>query len=161
MHVAWLGLGSNLDAPAEQVRQACADIAATRGLGLLAVSRRYRTAPVGGPTGQPDYCNACVAIATACSPLNLLDVLQGIERAYGRRRDIRWGPRTLDLDLLAYDDRVLDHPRLQLPHPRAHERAFVLVPLAEIAPALTLGPYGRVIDCLAAIGRTGVVPWTS
>src|SRR5699024_11147345 len=125
---------------------------------LLAASPLYRTTPVGGPHNQPEYCNACAAVATGLTPLRLLDALQDIEAAHGRVRDVRWGPRTLDLDLLAYDDVRMVHPRLQLPHPRAAQRAFVLVPLADIAPALMLDGR-RVIDHMHSIGRDGVMAW--
>jgi 2-amino-4-hydroxy-6-hydroxymethyldihydropteridine diphosphokinase len=143
-HVAWIGLGSNLDTPGKRINAAITALA--RRLRLLVASTRYRTTPVGGPSGQPDYCNAAAAVVTEDAPLTLLDTLQAIEADAGRVRTIRWGPRTLDLDLLAYDDIMLDHPRLRLPHPRAHTRAFVLVPLAEIAPALELESGRRVID---------------
>jgi 2-amino-4-hydroxy-6-hydroxymethyldihydropteridine diphosphokinase len=158
-HVAWIGLGSNLDAPGKRINAAITALA--RRLRVLAVSARYRTTPVGGPSGQPDYCNAAAAVVTGESPLKLLELLQATEADAGRVRTIRWGPRTLDLDLLAFDDLTLAHPRLQLPHPRAHTRAFVLVPLAEIAPALELKSGRRVIDYLAATGTAGVTPWSA
>lgn len=157
-HVAWIGLGSNLEAPAQQVRSALDELAAADGLRLLAASALYQTTPV-GPQDQPDFCNACAAFATAHRALDVLATLQAIEQRHGRVRDLRWGPRTLDLDLLAFDDQVVAHPRLDLPHPRAHERGFVLVPLAEIAPALTLPGFGRVAELRAAVGDAGVRPW--
>jgi len=157
--VAWIGLGSNLDQPACHVRAALDALTVLPGCRLLAASALYRTTPVGGPPGQPDYCNACAALAcTACTPLALLDRLQAIEHAHGRVRDVRWGPRTLDLDMLAMDAITMRHPRLQLPHPRAAVRAFVLVPLAQIAPALRL--HGRrVTDLLASVDCSGVQLW--
>ncbi|HLQ84629.1 MAG TPA: 2-amino-4-hydroxy-6-hydroxymethyldihydropteridine diphosphokinase [Salinisphaeraceae bacterium] len=157
-HVAWLGLGSNLAQPAQQVCQALQELALAPGIALLAVSELYRTTPVGGPPEQPDYCNACAAILCSMTPLALLDILQDIEARHGRVRDVRWGPRTLDLDLLAYDDLQLRQPRLRLPHPRAARRAFVLVPLAEIAPALMLGR-ARVCDHLRHVDDSGVGRW--
>lgn len=157
--VAWIGLGSNLERPERQVRGAVEAIAAIPAVRLLAVSPRYRTAPVGGPPGQPDFCNACAAVATTRTPLSLLDALQAIEADHGRVRDVRWGPRTLDLDMLAFDERRRAGPRLELPHPRARERAFVLVPLADIAPTLTLGSAGRVVDLLAGLDTADVRPW--
>jgi 2-amino-4-hydroxy-6-hydroxymethyldihydropteridine diphosphokinase len=99
---------------------------------VLAVSSWYRTKPIGPP--QPDYLNGCVTIRTSLTPLDLLRVLQAIEAKFGRVRQERWGARTLDLDLLLYETQIIDAPTLQLPHPRMVERAFVLVPLAEIAP---------------------------
>lgn len=159
-HVAWLGLGSNLDAPAEQITRAIDALRREPMLDVLATSSRYRTAPVGGPPGQPVFCNACVAVGVNATPRQLLARTQAIEQAQGRVRDVRWGPRTLDIDILAFDDRVLFEPQLTLPHPRAAERAFVLVPLAEIAPALVLGDRGRVIDCLRRADPAGVEPWS-
>lgn len=158
-HVAWIGLGSNLDDPAGQLERALDALGATPGVAMLAVSSFYRTAPVGGPAGQPMFCNAAAALATDLAPRALLQALQAIEAAHDRVRDVRWGPRTLDLDILAYDERRLDAADLILPHPRAHQRAFVLVPLAEIAPALVLGSHGRVIDCLRDVPCDDVQPW--
>ncbi|MES1926754.1 2-amino-4-hydroxy-6-hydroxymethyldihydropteridine diphosphokinase [Salinisphaera sp. T31B1] len=157
--VAWLGLGANLDRPADQIRRAVDELARHPDLRVLALSALYRTAPVGGPAGQPDFCNACLACATECDPYTLLEIAHAIERAHHRTRDERWGPRTLDIDLLAFDDRRLDCPRLSLPHPRAHERAFVLRPLADIAPALVLGSAGRVTDLLAGLNTDDIRPW--
>lgn len=157
-HVAWLGLGSNLDDPAHHLRDALAALSAESGIEVLAMSRFYRTTAVGGPAGQPDFCNACAAVVCELGPLALLDVLQAIEGAHGRTRDVRWGPRTLDLDMLAYDELTLAHPRLRLPHPRAAERAFVLVPMADIAPTLALGGT-RVIDLLAGVECADVADW--
>lgn len=157
-HVAWVGLGSNLDEPARHVRQAFDDLGAMAGAALLGVSRLYRTAAVGGPAGQPDFCNACAVLACHMLPLALLDGLQDIETAHGRVRDVRWGPRTLDLDLLAYDELRMHHRRLQLPHPRVTQRAFVLVPLADVAPALVIDGC-RIIDHLRAADCAGVTRW--
>lgn len=159
VNVAWIGLGSNLVSPADQILGALDELTADDRLTVLAVSRLYRTTPVGGPAGQPDFCNACAAVATPLSALALLDLTQAIEAGHGRVRDVRWGPRTLDLDLLAFNETGFDHPRLILPHPRAHERAFVLVPLAEIAPALVLGRAGRVADRAAAVDCSGIEHW--
>lgn len=157
LHVAWIGLGSNLDEPAAHLTRALADLRATPDLRLLALSPYFDTAPVGGPPEQPTFCNACVALATRRSPWALLDVLQAIEHRHGRVRDIRWGPRTLDLDVLAFDNRQIDDPRLSVPHPRAHERGFVLAPLARIAPAVVLADGQRVSDSLAHADLSGVV----
>lgn len=158
-HVAWIGLGSNLDRPASQLRRALNELAAMTDSTVLAASHFYRTAPVGGPVGQPAFCNAAAALMTRLSPHALLASLHAIEAAHGRIRDVRWGPRTLDLDILAYDDLCSMDPVLTLPHPRVRERGFVLVPLAEIAPALMLGPYGRVIDCLRRIEVVDIERW--
>lgn len=156
---AWLGLGSNLAQPARQLREALARIEAHPAMRLCQTSRFYRTVPVGGPPDQPMFCNAVAAIKTALTPHELLGELQAMEAAHGRVRDVRWGPRTLDLDLLACGAYRLLGPELQLPHPRAHERGFVLVPLVEIAPDLVLGDGRRAVDCLAGLNTTDVSPW--
>lgn len=158
VHVAWIGLGSNLDGPADHLKRAVSDLHATPDMRVLALSSYFDTTPVGGPPDQPMFCNACAALATTCSPWALLDRLQTIENQHGRVRDVRWGPRTLDLDVLAFDDRRIDDPRLSVPHPRAHQRGFVLAPLAEIAPALMLADGQRVIDSLAQVDLSGVAP---
>lgn len=135
--IAAIGVGSNLDDPAAQVASglhALAELAESR---LLHQSALYATPPM-GPPDQPDYVNAVALIATRLSPLALLDALQAIENAHHRVRERRWGPRTLDLDLLSYGNLVLSHPRLILPHPGLASRAFVVIPLLEIAPDLCL-----------------------
>lgn len=114
---------------------------------VLAVSSWYLTKPVGPP--QPDYINGCVTIQTSLIPLELLHVLQAIETEFGRVRQERWGARTLDLDLLLYETQIVDTPTLQIPHPRMTERAFVLVPLAEIAPNWIEPRSGQSIAVLA------------
>jgi 2-amino-4-hydroxy-6-hydroxymethyldihydropteridine diphosphokinase len=131
-------------------------------------SRLYRTAPVGGPAGQPDYLNAVVSLAPAppwSEPARLLAELHAIERTFGRRRRVRWEARLLDLDLIALGERVLDGPDLVVPHPRAMERPFVLVPLLEVAPAWRDPRSGRrAADALADLDASGVRPsgasWT-
>jgi 2-amino-4-hydroxy-6-hydroxymethyldihydropteridine diphosphokinase len=152
MQRACIGLGSNLDDPVRQVGSALDELAGLPLSRLLRRSSLYRSPPM-GPTDQPDYVNAAALIETALEPLELLDVLQAIEAAHGRRRELRWGPRTLDLDLLVYGDLRLDHPRLTLPHPGIAGRAFVLVPLAEIAPDLELPGTGSVAAAAAAVAR--------
>lgn len=133
---AYIGLGSNLDDPVGQLRRA---VEALRGLSesrLTAVSRFYRSAPMGSAE-QPDYVNAVAMLDTCLEPLALLDALQAIEQQQGRiRKGERWGPRTLDLDLLLYGAEVIAEPRLQVPHPGIKQRNFVLVPLADLAPEL-------------------------
>ena len=157
--VAWLSLGSNLERPARQVEAAVAALQGAAHTDVLAVSSLYRTTPVGGPPDQPMFCNAAAAIKTGLMPYALLAALQTIEAGQGRVRDVRWGPRTLDLDIIALEGVRSSDPRLTLPHPRAAERAFVLVPLAEIAPALELGEAGRVIDCLDRVAHDDIVAW--
>ena len=118
----------------------------------------YRT-PAWGRTDQPDFLNAVVELQTRMAPKVLLEALLEIETRFGRVRSQeteRWGPRAVDLDLLLYGDHVLDEPGLTVPHPRLHERAFVLVPLAEIAPALDVPGRGRVADLLAAVDASGI-----
>ena len=131
---AWVGLGANLGDAAAALRQAVQALAHTPGICLLRTSSLYRSAPV--DAHGPDYLNAVAEIATTLSPHDLLAALQALEHAAGRERPYRNAPRTLDLDVLRHGDVTLDTPELTLPHPRMLERAFVLVPLAEIAPAL-------------------------
>jgi 2-amino-4-hydroxy-6-hydroxymethyldihydropteridine diphosphokinase len=158
---AFIGLGANLGQPQATLRQALAAIAALADTRLVATSRLYRSAPV--QAQGPDFVNAVAEIETALEPLALLRALQRIEAAHGRERPYRNAPRTLDLDLLFYGDRVIDEPGLRVPHPRLHERAFVLVPLLELAPGLehpTLGPLApwrvSVADqAIAALPRVG------
>lgn len=127
-----IALGSNLGDSRTILESALKTIAKTLGITLKAQSSWYQTAPVGPP--QPDYINGCALVEVQLTPQELLQNLLKIEVQYGRVRQERWGPRTLDLDLLFFDDLILNLPNLQLPHPRITERAFVLVPLAEIAP---------------------------
>ena len=133
MPLAYIALGSNLDDPLAQLRQARSGLSDFGK--LVGTSSLYRTAPVGGPPGQADYLNAVVALKpNAPDPETLLEELLRLEAGQGRTRAVRWAARTLDLDLLVWDDLVLETPRLTLPHPRMLERAFVLGPLCELAP---------------------------
>lgn len=127
-----IALGSNLGDSLSIVKDALKILDQTPGITLQAHSSWYKTAPVGPP--QPDYLNGCALLDVQLTPQELLETLLRIEAQFGRVREERNGPRTLDLDLLLFDDLILDIPNLQLPHPRMRERAFVLVPLAEIAP---------------------------
>ncbi len=161
---ATIALGSNLNQPECQVRTAIEALDDPPSLVLLAVSALYRTAPVGGPADQPDYCNAVADVRTVLEPLELLDRLQAIEVAHGRppanrRPPGEWAARTLDLDILLLGGRVIRHPRLCVPHPRLHERAFVLVPLADLDPAREIPGHGQVADLLRQVDRTGVSLW--
>nr|WP_240900845.1 2-amino-4-hydroxy-6-hydroxymethyldihydropteridine diphosphokinase [Thioalkalivibrio sp. XN8] len=153
---AYVGLGSNLDDPAGQLRRALASLAGLPATRLLCASSFYRSPPL-GPASQPDYLNAVAGLLTTLPPLELLAALQAIETAQGRRRDgERWGPRTLDLDLLLHGGARLASAALTLPHPGLRERAFVLVPLAEIAPGLRL-PDGALVARLAgAVDAAGL-----
>src|SRR5690606_11032591 len=132
---AYIGLGSNLDDPLAQVQRALERLAQLPDTQLIGQSRLYRSAPV-GPEGQPDYINAVACLNTTLAPETLLDQLQHLEHQQGRVRSLRWGPRTLDLDILLYDALVLQTPRLTLPHPEMINRNFVLHPLSELAPDL-------------------------
>ena len=135
--LAYIGLGSNLESPIEQVREALNELAMLPLSRLVAASSLYTSRPV-GPQDQPDFINAVAALETRLSPLALLDQLQALEQLHRRRRQHHWGPRTLDLDLLLYANEHINSPRLRVPHPQMTARAFVLLPLTEIAPSLDL-----------------------
>src|SRR5512144_1044566 len=150
---AFVGLGSNLAHPRRQLAKALGRLASTRGVRLLTVSPSYVTAPIGGPA-QSDYVNAVAKIATSLSPRALLERLHALERRQQRRRDPhapRNAPRTLDLDLLLYGARRMQSPRLTVPHPRLHERAFVLRPLIDVAPAARIPGRGLARPYLAHV----------
>ena len=150
-----IALGSNLGNRLENLQGGIDALFDAPGLALVAVSPVYQTAPVGGPQ-QPDYLNA-VLIATTTLPAHaVLERCQGVEAVFGRVRDQVWGPRTLDLDIIVYGDVVSDDPELTLPHPRAHERAFVLAPWHDIDPAAEVPGWGRVPDLLAKLGPADV-----
>lgn len=138
--LAYIGLGANLGEAQATVRQAAHELAALPGIMALRLSGLYSTAPV--DSSGPDYVNAVAAVQTHLAPLDLLDALQALEQRHGRERPYHNAPRTLDLDLLLYGERSLDLPRLAVPHPRMHERAFVLQPLRELAPSLRLAQGG-------------------
>ena len=140
---AAVALGSNLEDPEAQVRKGFDEIAALPETRLLGRSRLYRTAPV-GYVDQPDFVNACALVETALAPRALLDALLAVEKRHGRVRDVPNGPRTLDLDIVLYGDHVIDEPGLKVPHPRAHERMFVLTPLYEVWPDAVLQGWGPV-----------------
>ncbi|MGH2723486.1 MAG: 2-amino-4-hydroxy-6-hydroxymethyldihydropteridine diphosphokinase [Actinomycetota bacterium] len=142
---AFLGLGSNLGDRVANLQRAV-DLLRGRGIEVRRSSRVYETDPVGGPP-QPDYLNAVVEVDTDLDPRELLRACTAIEEVLGREREERWGPRTIDLDVLTYDDREIDQPDLQVPHPRMHERAFVLVPLLELDADPPL-PGGRTVATL-------------
>lgn len=152
---AYIGLGSNLQEPAQQILRACAELAALPHLELRARSPLYRSPPM-GPADQPAYINAVLAIATTLAPLALLTQLHAIEDAHQRVRTIRWGPRTLDLDLLVYDNVQLDTPELTLPHPGIAPRNFVLYPLADVAPDLLIPGLGHIQQLLAQCPAAGL-----
>lgn len=150
--IAWIGLGANLGDPASTLREAFVALAELPASRLIAHSSLYRTAPQGTDVdGQPDYINAVAAIDTTLAAPELLAALLEIEQRFGRQRGKRNAARTLDLDLLLYAHEVLDLPGLQLPHPRMHERAFVLIPLSELAPEAHVPGRGPVMELLEAL----------
>ncbi len=156
---ALIALGSNLGDRAGHLLAAVGALSRPAQVRLAGLSPIYETAPVGSP-GQGPYLNAVLAVKTTLAPQALLEELLAIERSHGRERRVRWGPRTLDLDLLDYGNTVLELPGLVLPHPRLHERAFVLVPLADVAPGWR-HPTLRLnaAEMLAKLDRSGVQPW--
>lgn len=158
---AYIGLGSNLEQPQQQVRQALQALARIPQSQLVAHSRLYRSVPL-GPADQPDYVNAVAALDTELSAESLLDALQAIEQAQGRVRGAeRWGPRTLDLDLLLYGNAVIDSARLTVPHPGLSERNFVLYPLFELAPDLVLPDGHKLRELLAHCPDAGLEALTA
>ncbi|PRD12731.1 2-amino-4-hydroxy-6-hydroxymethyldihydropteridine diphosphokinase [Pantoea coffeiphila] len=155
----YLALGSNLADPLHQVQSALDALAAIPQSRLIACSSLYRTPPY-GPPDQPDYLNAAVALDTELSPEALLDHTQRIELEQGRvRKDHRWGPRTLDLDIMLFGDLTLATTRLTVPHYDMHNRAFMLLPLREIAPDLCLPDGTRIADLLAPLDSSAIRPW--
>lgn len=150
-----LALGSNIGDRQANLQAGINHLASAPGLRLGAVSAIFETTPVGGPA-QPDYLNAVLLADSDLPARSILDHCQAAERALGRLREERWGPRTLDVDLIACDDEVSSDPVLTLPHPRAHERAFVLAPWLDVDPAAHLVGVGSVADLLAKADMTGV-----
>lgn len=154
-HFAVIALGSNLAEPARQVRAALSAMAAHPQIQIEKISSLYVTAPV-GYDDQPDFVNAVCSVRTSLDGVSLLAVLNRIEADFGRERTFRNAPRTLDLDIIDFDGISSDDPHLTLPHPRAHERSFVMKPLAEILPDFVLGGHGRAADLAAALGDEGI-----
>jgi 2-amino-4-hydroxy-6-hydroxymethyldihydropteridine diphosphokinase len=154
--VATLSLGGNEGDVMKAFRLALDSLAATPGVEVVARSRVWRTPPW-GKTDQPDFLNMAAALRTRLSARALLERCQDIEREGGRQRHERWGPRTLDIDIITFGDAAINEPELVVPHPRAVERAFVLAPLAEIAPDARIGG-ARVADMLARLGLGGAQP---
>ena len=153
---AFIALGSNLDQPEQHIRNGLRELAALPETRLVSASSLYRSAPV-GYRDQPDFVNAVACIETRLTPRALLDRLLAIERCHGRMREFPNAPRTLDLDIALYDDLVLHEPGLTIPHPRMHERAFVIVPLAEIAPGASIPGRGSVADWVRNVDAASVV----
>ncbi|AXL89331.1 2-amino-4-hydroxy-6-hydroxymethyldihydropteridine diphosphokinase [Streptomyces sp. CB09001] len=156
---AVIALGANLGNRLETLQGAIDALEDTPGVRVKGVSPVYETEPWGvAPDSQPSYFNAVVIVKTTLPPSSLLERAHAVEEAFHRVRDERWGPRTLDVDIVAYAEVVSDDPQLTLPHPRAHERAFVLAPWLDVDPDADLPHRGRVADLLAAVTRDGVAP---
>jgi 2-amino-4-hydroxy-6-hydroxymethyldihydropteridine diphosphokinase len=152
---AYVALGSNLEEPVRQLRNGLEALGKLPDTRIVRVSSFYRSAPV-GYADQPDFVNAVAVIETGLAPRALLDALLDVERRHGRVREFPNAPRTLDLDIVAYGDRIVDEPGLAIPHPRMHERAFVMVPLAEIAPDAIIPGRGTVSALAARVDRASV-----
>lgn len=154
-HTAYVALGANLGDPVGQIETALEDLTKLSGTRVIQRSGLYASKPA-GYADQPDYVNAVAKLDTGLTPRELLTSLLDIELRHGRRRTFRNSPRTLDLDILLYDDLCLDEPGLHVPHPRMHERAFVLLPMNEISPDVILPGRGRIADLLAETAHDGV-----
>lgn len=157
-----IALGSNLGDSKQILNQALEMLSQTSRIELISHSSWYETVPVGPP--QPNYVNGCAILQTQLLPEDILQILLKIEQQFGRIRQERWGPRILDLDILLYDDLILEMQNLTIPHPRMNERAFVLVPLAEIAPhwieplsGQTILQLSQAIDCSGIINRNSLL----
>ncbi|OIV38920.1 2-amino-4-hydroxy-6-hydroxymethyldihydropteridine diphosphokinase [Mangrovactinospora gilvigrisea] len=153
---AVLALGANLGNRLENLQGAVDALEDTPGVRVKAVSAVYETEPLGGPDEQPAFFNAVVLLKTTLPASALLERANAIEDAYGRVREERWGPRTLDVDIINFDGRTSEDARLTLPHPRAHERAFVLVPWLDADPMAELPGHGPIKDLAAAVDTAGV-----
>ena len=157
--IAFVGLGGNLGDAVAALRSAVQALSGLPQTRLLQASNLYRT-PAWGLQQQPDFINGVAMLETQLDPRALLEALLGVERDFGRDRQAgsRWGPRTLDLDLLLYGDAVIGEPGLQVPHPHLHERAFALVPLLEIAPDILIPGQGRARDALSSLDISAIEP---
>jgi len=164
MSRAWVGLGSNLGSDlgnsAAHIQAALSALDGLPDTSCLRASRLYRSAPI-GPQDQDDFCNAVAELETQIPATALLKQLLEIEQEHQRKRTRRWGPRSLDLDLLLYGDLMLNTAFLKLPHPRMHERAFVLVPMAELEPTLEIPQRGAVSHLLRALSEQQIALWDS
>lgn len=155
---ACIGLGSNIGDGAQTLQRAISELDAIDDINVEGISRFYRSAPWGG-VDQPDFINAAVTVATTTSATALLEVLLAVERRFGRDRGadtVRWGPRTLDLDLLLYGGEVIDVPGLRVPHPHLHVRAFALKPLLDVMPGAVIPGVGPARDALVAVADDGI-----
>jgi 2-amino-4-hydroxy-6-hydroxymethyldihydropteridine diphosphokinase len=154
MAFTYVGLGSNLADPRVQIERALGALGDLPKSQMLSHSRLYRTSPW-GYVEQPEFINAAAKLETQLTPREMMQALLSIEQAFGRERSKVWGPRVLDLDLLMHDRQIINEPGLHLPHPRLHERAFVLLPLADIAPDLDIPDHGLVAELLRRIDISG------
>lgn len=158
MRRAFISIGSNIGDRLDHLQGAIRALHSHDGISVLSVSSIYETAPV-GYTDQADFLNLAIGLETELGAHELLAVCKEIEQELGRVRDIRWGPRTVDLDILLYNNEVIEAEGLEVPHPRMHERAFVLVPLLEIAPAIGHPATGKLYSEEVAVHDEGVVLW--
>ena len=152
-----LALGANLGDRAATLRAAARELAGSPGLRLVAASSVYETGPVGGPDNQPAYLNAVLVFSSVLPAREVLGLGLAVEAAHGRTREVRWGPRTLDVDVIVVGDETSDDPELELPHPRVHERPFVLIPWLEADPGATLPGWGPVAHLVGPESASGVV----
>ena len=152
----YVGLGSNIEEPRQQIVKAISELRSLASSRLLCTSSLYLSKPL-GPQDQPDFVNAVVELETTLSALDLLSRLQNIESQHKRVRKERWGPRTLDLDLLLYGEEKIEDERLKVPHPEILNRNFVLIPLYEIAPELTIAGMGKIEDLVKRVDQSGLV----
>ncbi len=158
---AYIGLGSNIDNPLSQVKSAIKELNAYKDIGVDAASNIYRSKPLkiitAEETQQPDYINAVVRIHTSLPPIELLDILQAIEKKHKRVKEYHWGPRSLDLDILLYSDLILTSERLTIPHKELTQRDFVVYPLNDIAPELDIPMHGKLENILLSISKDNLV----
>ncbi|UYM18748.1 2-amino-4-hydroxy-6-hydroxymethyldihydropteridine diphosphokinase [Endozoicomonas euniceicola] len=156
---AYIALGSNLEKPGLQLQRAVDEIDSAVGIQVTGYSKLYQSVPLAGedvPQDQPDYCNAVVEIETTLQSIELLDAMQAIENNHGRVRSIRWGPRTLDLDILLYGSETIESERLTVPHYQMHVRNFVLCPLHDIVPELSMPDGSAIETLLQTTGKDGL-----
>ncbi len=156
MHMATLGLGANLGDRLRSL-QSAVDLLAAEGVRAVASSRVWETDPVGGPPDQPPYLNAVIRTETEAGPHEVLAACNHVEAELGRTREVRWGPRTIDIDVLLYDELIVSEPALTIPHPRMTERSFVVLPLLELDPDPILADGTRILDL--AVDGDGARPY--
>jgi len=158
---AYIGLGSNLDNPLEQVKSAIKELNGSNDISVAAVSGIYKSKPLkietAKETEQPDYINAVIRINTCLAPVKLLDVLQELERKHKRVKEYHWGPRSLDLDILLYSDLILTSERLTIPHKELTQRDFVVYPLNDISPDLDIPMHGKLENILQTVSKENLV----